>query len=61
MPNLPLLKKHIDHFSRKGKHAEAGMLSTIAVGGTWTKDRRCSAGMLDHRTCDLCNTGAVQD
>ncbi|CAK0878622.1 unnamed protein product, partial [Prorocentrum cordatum] len=54
--DLYQLQRHLRRRRRKGQHAEAAMLDTIAVAGIWTRERRRAANLNQEGddTCARC-------
>ncbi|CAK0823068.1 unnamed protein product, partial [Prorocentrum cordatum] len=54
--DLYQLQRHLRRRRRKGQHAEAAMLETIAVAGIWTRERRRAANLNQEGddTCARC-------
>ena len=60
--DLSVLKQHIQWYTNKGMHTEAGLLGTIAAGGLWPQKRRFETEppMVESPTCPHCGK-APQD
>ena len=59
---MTVIKKHLKYFKKKELNAEAGLLTLVAAGGLWPKERKFGTQppMVDNPLCPHC-TGEVQD
>jgi hypothetical protein len=60
--DMTVIKKHLKYFKKKELNAEAGLLTLVAAGGLWPKERKFGTQppMVDNPFCPDC-TGEVQD